>query len=144
MIGVFLIVTGLVQRYARRSTGAQTTPGPGDGTLLGIVQAFSVFPGLSRSGLTVSALLFKGYDATQSIRLSFLMSIPVVLGAEIGLVILDKVEFDLLALSSVLTSFALGLLCMGLLLRIAPRIAFWKFCIFIGILSLLPVAIERL
>jgi undecaprenyl-diphosphatase len=85
IIGVLLIITGLVQKYALRSSGTRTMGGIKDAIVLGVVQAFSVFPGLSRSGLTVSTLLFRGYDARHAMRISFLMSIPVVLAAEVGL-----------------------------------------------------------
>jgi len=144
IIGAFLITTGLVQRYTRRSRGQRTKPGIRDAVLLGVVQSFSAFPGLSRSGLTLSAFLFRGFDVKQAIRLSFLMSIPVVLGAEIGLVLLDKVTYDLMAIGGVITAFVFGILTIGILLRIARRIAFWKFCLFLGVLSLLPLLIERL
>lgn len=144
IIGIFLIITGLVQRYARKLSGTKAISDVKDAILLGVVQAFSVFPGLSRSGLTVSALLFRGYNSAQVIRLSFLMSIPAVLAAEIGLALIDEVDFALPAIGSVVISFVLGFLTIGALIRIAPRIAFWKFCIFIGVLSLLALVIEQI
>ncbi|GAG15447.1 unnamed protein product, partial [marine sediment metagenome] len=100
--------------------------------MLGVVQAFSAFPGLSRSGLTVSTLLLRGYDAKLAIRMSFLMSIPAVLAAEVGLSIIDGVSFDLMALCGIAAAFVLGILSIGALLRIATRIHFWKFCLFLG------------
>lgn len=144
IIGVFLIITGLLQRYASRFVGARTTTGIKDALLLGVVQAFSVFPGLSRSGLTISALIIRGYESKQAIKLSFLMSIPVVLAAEIGLGILDPIDFNAPAVGGVVTAFIFGFLTIGALIRIAGRIAFWKFCIFLGALSMLPLLIEKL
>ncbi len=144
IIGVFLIITGVVQKYAPRFSGTKTTAGIKDAVLLGVVQAFSVFPGLSRSGLTVSALLFRGYEVKHAIRMSFLMSIPVVLAAEIGLSLINGISFDLLTASAIVTAFFFGILTIGIMLRIATRIHFWKFCLFLGALSLLPLLIESL
>ncbi len=144
IIGVFLIITGVVLKYAPRFQGTKTTPGIKDAIVLGVVQAFSVFPGLSRSGLTVAGLLFRGYDARQALRISFLMSIPVVLAAEVGLVLINGVSFNLLAMSGIVTAFLFGLLTIGVLLRIAARIHFWKFCLVLGGLSLLPLLIGGL
>lgn len=144
IIGVFLIITGLVQKYARGFLGTKTETGTRDAILLGVVQAFAAMPGLSRSGLTVAAFLFRGYEVKQAIRLSFLMSIPAVLAAEIGLVLIGEMSFDLMAVSSVITAFLFGILTIGALMRVAIRVAFWKFCILLGALSLLPLLIERL
>jgi undecaprenyl-diphosphatase len=144
IIGVLLIITGVVQKYAPRSSETKATISIKDTIVLGVVQAFSVFPGLSRSGLTVSALLFRGYDAKAAIRLSFLMSIPAVLAAEVGLGLINGVSFALPSVSGIVTAFVLGILTIGALLRIATKIHFWQFCLFLGGLSLLPLLIEGL
>jgi undecaprenyl-diphosphatase len=144
IIGVLLIITGLVQKYARMFSGTRTNAGIKDAFLLGVVQAFSALPGLSRSGLTVSALLIRGYEAGNAMRLSFLMSIPVILAAVIGIGLIGDVSFDSIFVSSVITAFIFGILTIGVLIRIASRVAFWKFCIFLGALSMLPLLIEKL
>jgi undecaprenyl-diphosphatase len=142
VIGVFLMVTGLLQKYAAKFAGTKTQPDLKDAILLGVVQAFSALPGLSRSGLTVSALLFRGYQAKQAIRLSFLMSIPALLAAIMGLGLIDGVNFSLAYLCGTATAFILGILAIGALLRIANRIQFWKFCFVLGGLSFLPLLME--
>ena len=144
IIGVLLIITGVVQKYARRSSETKATIGIKDALVLGVVQAFSILPGLSRSGLTMSALLLRGYDAKAAIRLSFLMSIPVVLAAEVGLGLINGVSFALPVLSGIVAAFVLGILTISILLRIATRIHFWQFCLFLGGLSLLPLLIGGL
>ncbi len=143
-IGFLLIITGAVQRIAhRRTAGTKRTPGLRDSVLLGVVQAFAVFPGLSRSGLTVSALLFRSYAPDSAIRLSFLMSIPVILAGGVGIALLEDVDLGLMAASSVFAAFVFGLLTIGALLRIARRVAFWKFCILLGALSFIPLIVEQ-
>jgi undecaprenyl-diphosphatase len=143
-IGGFLIITGLVQRYAPRFSGAKEVTSIKDAVIVGGVQAFAAVPGLSRSGLTISALLFRGYDPQRAIRISFLMSIPVVLAAEIGLGLIEGTSFDVAAICGLVAAFVFGILTIDALVKLAARVRFWKFCIVLGILSLLPLLLEIL
>ncbi len=52
-----------------------------DALLIGVAQAFSLVPGASRLGTTLTAARFLGYSREDSARFSFLLSIPVTLGA---------------------------------------------------------------
>jgi undecaprenyl-diphosphatase len=49
-----------------------------DGVAIGLAQAIALIPGVSRSGATISAGLFRGFDRTAAARYSFLLSIPAV------------------------------------------------------------------
>lgn len=53
------------------------------GFTIGLAQALALFPGTSRSGITISAALFSDLSRKDAVRFSFLMSIPVILGAGI-------------------------------------------------------------
>jgi undecaprenyl-diphosphatase len=53
----------------------------GDAVIVGIVQCVSLIPGVSRSGATISAGLFRGLDRVAATRLSFFLSIPALLAA---------------------------------------------------------------
>ena len=52
-----------------------------DAVIVGIVQCVSLIPGISRSGATISAGLFRGLDRVAATRLSFFLSIPALLAA---------------------------------------------------------------
>ena len=52
-----------------------------DSIVVGLTQALAIFPGLSRSGSTLSALLFRGVTREDAVKFSFLMSIPAAFGA---------------------------------------------------------------
>ncbi|MCD6496009.1 MAG: undecaprenyl-diphosphate phosphatase [Candidatus Aenigmarchaeota archaeon] len=141
-IGALLIITGLLQMLTKAGSVVSDSPRFSDALFSGAAQAFSVFPGLSRSGLTVSALLLRKHDPEYALKLSFLMSIPAVFVAEVGLAATGRIFiFDSFALLAVLISFAVGFLTLGSLLRIAQKINFGYFCIFLGALSLLAVLI---
>lgn len=134
-IGILLIFTGLLQKYSRGPSGKRVITLK-DSALVGGLQAFSALPGISRSGITMSALLLRKYDAHSALKLSFLMSIPAVFTAEVGLALLDKITIDAYSLLAVFVSFVFGLLTIGVLMGIAGRVNFGNFCIFLGLLSL--------
>lgn len=142
IIGLSLIITGLIQRYSKiKGHKDYKDLNHFDSLLLGIAQAFSIIPGISRSGITTSSLLLRNYEADTSLRLSFIMSIPVVFGANIALGFVNG--FSQIATTNVLigiaTAFVMGLISIHVLIKVARRIRFWKFCIGLGIVSLIPL-----
>lgn len=79
---ICLCVTGVVllaTRWARYRE--EFTPGWGHAVIVGFAQAVAILPGISRSGSTIAAGLFLGDDPDRAARFSFLMSVPVILGA---------------------------------------------------------------
>ncbi|HSL94190.1 MAG TPA: undecaprenyl-diphosphate phosphatase [Bacillota bacterium] len=83
VVGVSLLATGVLLLYSGR------TPGPRDlsrinlkdALMIGLGQALAITPGLSRSGTTIAAALFRGLSRDAAVRFSFLLSLPVILGA---------------------------------------------------------------
>ena len=81
LIGVTLIVLGLVLLVADRTGKLERSIEQirtRDGFLMGLAQALALIPGVSRSGSTITAGLFLGFDRTAAARFSFLLSIPAV------------------------------------------------------------------
>jgi undecaprenyl-diphosphatase len=136
LIGAMLIVTGLLQLFIQKNA-LHKEPSVFDGFLVGLVQGFAGLPGLSRSGLTVSALLFRGYNAETALTLSFLMGIPVILCAEIFLGFTGLGTFDMYSVFSMAIAFVVGLTTIKLLMRLAKKINFGYFCVILGLLSIL-------
>ncbi len=52
-----------------------------DALIVGLFQVLAIFPGVSRSGTTISAGMFRSFDRPSSARFAFLMSVPVLLAA---------------------------------------------------------------
>jgi len=52
-----------------------------DAVVIGLAQSLALIPGVSRSGITISAGLFRGIDAVSATRFSFLLSTPAIIGA---------------------------------------------------------------
>lgn len=133
LTGLALISTGLIQRASPRSEDNDMVLGLRDGVILGSIQGLSVIPGLSRSGLTTSALLFRRFRGEDAFRVSFLMSIPASFAASIGLLLLRGPSgLDSSTLVGILAAFVSGVLSIGLLLRVVKRVSFWKLCVGLG------------
>ncbi len=111
-----------------------------------ILQAMQLtaIPGLSRSGTTVSTLLFRGYSAREALRLSFLVSIPAVFGVEVLLGLLKTSTFDILIVPGIIASFIFGLLTIKSLVKLAEKINFGYFCSGFGFIIILFVTISSL
>ena len=67
-----------------------------DALIVGLFQIIAVFPGASRSGTTISAGMFRGFDRPSAARFAFLMSVPVMLAAG-GYEMLDVLKMPDLA-----------------------------------------------
>ncbi|MGH8870150.1 MAG: undecaprenyl-diphosphate phosphatase [Actinomycetes bacterium] len=81
LIGVMLIVLGLVLLLAERvgtRMKDERSLNLRDGLLIGCAQALALIPGVSRSGATITAGMFLGYNRAAAARYSFLLSIPAV------------------------------------------------------------------
>ncbi len=80
----FLILTAvfllLAEYYGRRARTLATITWL-DALIIGLFQALSIFPGVSRSGSTITGGMLRQFDRFAAARFSFLMSIPVMLGA---------------------------------------------------------------
>ena len=93
-VGCALIVTGFLLFAADRYTRGKRTEKTArvrDVLLVGCAQAIATVPGISRSGMTITAGCFCGFDRKFAVRYSFLMSIPAVLGANI-LSLVDAIQ----------------------------------------------------
>ena len=80
---VLLTSSELISRRARAGSGLKKAGQMRwlDALVIGLFQAAALVPGVSRSGATISGALFRGIDRDFAARFSFLMSIPVILGA---------------------------------------------------------------
>jgi undecaprenyl-diphosphatase len=128
-IAIFLAVFGVVLWIADRAPERRDMSGLGLGgaIVVGAAQALALAPGVSRSGITISAARFLGLDRDSAARLSFLLLVPVVFGAVVykGL---DDVVFGTLPPGSagpffigMLAAAASGLLAISALLGYVRR-----------------------
>src|SRR4030042_2793999 len=83
LISVMLIGVGVLMLVAEKTNKHKHIEKIGlkDAVIIGISQAFAIIPGVSRSGITISAGLFRGLEREASARFSFLLSTPIIAGA---------------------------------------------------------------
>ncbi len=83
VIAVSLVVFGVVMLLAEKMNRTRDIAdiGLADAIMIGCAQAVALIPGVSRSGITISAGLFRGLEREDSARFSFLLSTPIIAGA---------------------------------------------------------------
>lgn len=147
IIGISLLITAVLLFYAKRQDreGRMIEDiSKKKMTFSGLLQGFSIIPGISRSGITMSGLLFMSVEKEDSIKGSFIMSIPAVLGGFILNLIVILIEggnvFPLLwwqLLIAIIITAIIGYLTMELFLLIARRYNFAIVCLVLGIITIL-------
>ncbi len=109
--------------------------------LVGVLQGLAIVPGISRSGITITTALLLGFDRNASVRLSFLLSIPIIAGAgllEIGYLLNNwGSPIFLLGIASAALS---GLAAIHFLVTFVRTQSFTPFVIYRLALALLVVA----
>ncbi|MBU4216710.1 undecaprenyl-diphosphatase UppP [Candidatus Parcubacteria bacterium] len=101
-----------------------------DSVIIGLFQALAIIPGISRSGITITAGLFKNFNRANAARFSFLLSTPIIMGSAIlKLPKLLATNLDSSLLVGILASAIFGYLAIKYLLKFLEKygygIFFW-------------------
>ena len=103
------------------------------GLITGIAQGIGVFPGISRSGITITASIASGINREKAGEFSFLISVPAILGA----LILDIKDLEIINIepmvivSGMAAAFIVGLVSLILLLKIIKSGKFYYFSFYL-------------
>lgn len=135
LIGLLLIMTGIILRLPRSSYREIEDLSISDMIFLGFAQGISVLPGISRSGTTISFLLLRKLNEKAALTLSFIISVPAVLGAVFVRGTPSEMDFTIGILILVITCI-FGYLTMEALLKFARKVDFSKFCIAFGAIAI--------
>lgn len=148
-VSIALLVTGCILFFSDRlAKGRKTAKNATvlDALLVGVAQGIGTLPGISRSGMTISAGMLRGYDRSFAVRFSFLMSLPAVFGATI-LELKDAIELGAIHtemlpiyLVGVVVSFVVGIFAIRLVNALANKGKFGNFayyCWAVGLVSLI-------
>ena len=160
-----LLFSELLYRRAERSRGdpqakdstlAPPPPAEGSGRqgmawpdalVIGLLQAVAMVPGISRSGATLSGGLFRRLNREETVRFSFLLSIPAIFGAlifqikDLGKQGADSVGLIPLAIGAV-SAAIVGFFSIRLLLKIVRERSLFGFAAYTGLLGFL-VLLDR-
>lgn len=147
IVGILLIFTGglllFSEAWAKKHSQSQEISFK-TSVLMAIAQGLAALPGFSRSGLTIATGLLNGSDRTTAARYSFLLSIPIILGASM-VYPLVKLDFsEIIAynwtaiIAGTIVSGIVGYLCIKYFLKFVSKFSlgiFGYYCLIMGILT---------
>lgn len=141
IIAIALIIMGIllyvVDKYSKSETTYEKMTFK-QTFLIGLSQALAFIPGVSRSGVTMTAGRLMGVDRESTAKYSFMLSTPIVLGATLYKFL--TFEFNMAFVIGVLASFIVGILVIKFLLEYLKKGSFKGFAIYrviIGVLVLI-------
>lgn len=125
---------------------------PLDAFRVGFFQLFAILPGISRSGMTIIGGTLHGFSREFSVKFSFILSIPAILGSTAITLLKDwsEISFDSsmgIILAGVAASFISGLLAIKLLQYISQKHNFKIFayyCFGAGLLAIIYDVVSRI
>jgi undecaprenyl-diphosphatase len=142
--GAMLLVTAaLLFISARRSNGAAPVT-LGAALLIGVAQAFAIFPGISRSGSTIATALLLGVARPEAGKFSFMLALPAIFGA----IVLQISDIETLSIAppvialGFIASLAAGYAALKLLLHFVNQGKlhyFGYYCALVGVIVLLTM-----
>ena len=141
LTSLVLLISERTARRARRTKNEYTMT-MFDGLIMGLFQAAALIPGISRSGATISAALFRKLDRGFAARFSFLMSVPVILGAlalQIHEGFTSGAGFSTVALAPLIagtvTSGIVGFFAVTFMLKLMRKYDLWPFALYTALLG---------
>ena len=118
IVSLLLVLTGFILLFSEKFKKENKEINLKSAIIIAIAQGLAVFPGLSRSGLTISSAIFQGIDRVKAAKFSFLMSIPVIILAsliypllELNIAEIQTFNFKAIILGFI-TAFVSGYICI--------------------------------
>lgn len=143
-ISICLIIFGILMAIADRFGKMKTSMNLLDqrnylgAVIIGISQSLAIFPGVSRSGITLTAARFMGLSREQGTQYSFLLSIPIIIGGFLYKLkeIDSTAKFDLTVMCfGMVLSFVIGLLTIHFFLKFIRKFGLLAFAVYRVILG---------
>lgn len=154
LTGIVLAITGILlisSEWQNKKIQIKKEINTKSSIFIGIAQGFASLPGFSRSGLTIATALFMGHERSKAARYSFLLSIPVILGASM---IYPLIEIDFSEICTynwfaiiigTIVSGVVGYFCIKYFLKFISKFSlcgFGYYCIIAGILFAIFFTLE--
>lgn len=147
-VGFALLVTAVVLMLSERAPRKRKDASNAtwlDAFLVGCAQAVAVVPGISRSGSTICAGLFRGFSRDFAVRFAFIMSLPVVFGAnllEVSDAVAQAESTGIpvgMYILGVAVAMVSGLLAIRLIRLVTNKGHFRPFVVYCGLVGVLSV-----
>lgn len=146
IVGILLFITGFTLLYSeyksKKLEEKKDEISLKTSILIGLAQGLAALPGFSRSGWTIATGLFCGLDRVTAARYSFLLSIPIILGASmvyplIKIDIHEAVQYNWTAIiAGTVVSAIVGYLCIKYFMKFISKFSlaiFGYYCIIAGV-----------
>ena len=146
IVGILLFITGFTLLYSEYMS--KNIPAKKENVdlktsiLIGLAQGLAALPGFSRSGWTIATGLFCGLDRTTAARYSFLLSIPIILGASmvyplVKIDVHEALQYNWEAIiAGTIVSGLVGYLCIKYFMKFISKFSlavFGYYCIIAGL-----------
>ena len=143
-LAFFGLLMGAVDHFkgSKKSLSLQNTFSAKHSVLIGLFQAVSIFPGVSRSGITLTACRLLGLDREQAAHYSFLLSFPLIIGGFVYKLLDRRMAVPFLwteCLTGMAVSFIVGLLSIHFFLKIITSAGLWPFVFYRILLAIVIV-----
>lgn len=143
LVGSMLLLTAVLLLLADRAKTTQKKVGYWNALIIGIAQAIAIMPGISRSGATISISVLLKIDRSRAARFSFLMVVPLILGAMAKDILSGSISFEpnqIIPLTiGFIAAFFTGILActwMITLVKKAKLSWFAFYCIIVGTIAI--------
>ena len=108
--------------------------------IIGVMQILAIIPGVSRSGITITAGRFLNFDRYDSTKISFYLSIPALMGASVLSLkdaVNENIEFNFFLIISIILSFIFSYLTIKYFLIYTKKFSLKLFVIYRVVLSII-------
>lgn len=147
-LGIAFLFTGTILLLTKLASSKNSSElNIKNSIIIGLFQVIALFPGVSRSGMTISSGLFSGLEREKATKFSFLLYIPLALGAfllELKEIYTNHITITI-PVSILIISFiicaVLSLVFLNLLTMIIKKDKFWMFSIYCYIIGLITLII---
>ncbi len=150
LVGGLLIVTGFVlffsEYLSKKRDNKSDKLNLKQSVLVGLAQGLAVLPGFSRSGWTIAMGLFAGLNRETAARYSFLLSIPIILGASmvyplIKIDVAEALNYNWISITvGTIVSAIVGYLCIKYFMKFISKFSlniFAWYCILMGVFTVI-------
>ena len=147
LIGIALIITGILlwasDKLKRGEKKDILQVSPKNALVIGIAQAIAVFPGISRSGMTITASLASGLDRSLAANYSFIASLPIIIGAMLSQLIGGALEAFTMGMGVLLigifVAFISGLVAIKFVKKLVVSNKYRYFSFYLWIVGILLI-----
>ncbi|MCP4727248.1 MAG: undecaprenyl-diphosphate phosphatase [bacterium] len=141
-VAIAFLATGIILLSTKLLSNKDEKLNTSKSIIIGVFQAAALFPGISRSGTTITSGMWLGIKPEEAVKFSFFLAIPAILGANIlefsGITLNFLRQEIVLLLAGGLAAYFSGLIAIKLVLKVIQTGRFFLFgiyCISIGIIT---------